>query len=99
MKDKVKEILSIAKGIKPSYFIQYTVMDGEIVITDANKHYDGSPNLIYGDVMAELRPDKEVIAKYEKDGIDEEKAVLFRAHWERETEKDKIFLNNKEALR
>lgn len=49
--------------------------------------------------MAELRPDKEVIAKYEKDGIDEEKAVIFLAHWERETEKDKIFLNNKEALR
>lgn len=53
MKVKVKEILSIAKGVKPSYFIQYTVMDGEIVITDANKRYDGSPNLIYGDVMAD----------------------------------------------
>lgn len=99
MKDKVKEILSIAKGIKPSYFIDYTVMDGEIVIIKGRKFFDGSVNLIYGDVMAELRPDKEVIAKYEKDGIDEEKAVLFRAPWERETEKDKIFLNNKEALR
>lgn len=96
MKDKVKEILAIAKGIKPSYFIQYTVMDGEIVITDANKYFDGSPNLIYGDVMAELRSDKEVIAKYEKDGIDEEKAAIFRAQWEIETEKDKIFLNYKE---
>ena len=93
MKDKVKEILSIAKGIKPSYSIDYTVMDGEIVIVKGNKHYDGSPNLIYGDVMAELRPDEEVIAKYEKDGIDEEKAVIFRAHWERETEKDQLYLH------
>jgi hypothetical protein len=86
MKDKVKEILSIAKGIKPSYFIDYTVMDGEIVIIKGRKFFDGSVNLIYGDIMAELRPNEEVIAKYEKDGIDEEKAALWREYWE--TDKD-----------
>lgn len=99
MKDKVKEILSRAKGIKPSYFIDYTVMDGEIVIIKGRKFFDGSVNLIYGDIMAELRPNEEVIAKYEKDGIDEEKAITIRTHWERETGKDKIFLNNKEVLK
>lgn len=92
MKDKVQEILSIAKGIKPSYFIQYTVMDGEIVITDANKHFDGLPNLIWGDAMAELRPDKEVIAKFEKDGVSAEKVALLREYWKEETEKDNIYL-------
>ena len=97
MKDKVKEILSIAKGIKPSYSIDYTVMDGEIVIIKGRKYYDGSPNLIWGDVTAELREDDEVIAKFEKNGVDEEKAALFREYWKREIEKDKIYLNNKEV--
>lgn len=99
MKDKVKEILSIAKGVKPTYSIGYTVMDGEIVIVNGNKFFDASPNLIFGDVTAELRPDEEVITKFEKDGINEEKAALCREHWERETEKDKIFLSNKEVLK
>ena len=73
MKDKVKELLAHIKGVKPSYFIQYTVEDGEIVILEARKTFpvDGKehPNMIWGDAMAELRPEREVIAKYEKDGV------------------------------
>ena len=42
--------------------------------------------MIWGDAMAELRPEREVIAKYEKDGVDEEKAALWRKYWE--TDKD-----------
>ena len=59
MKDKVKELLAHIKGVKPSYFIQYTVEDGEIVILEARKTFpvDGKehPNMIWGDAMAELR--------------------------------------------
>lgn len=95
MKDKVKELLAHIKGVKPHYFIQYTVEDGEIVILEAHKTFpiDGKnhPNLIWGDATAELRPDEEVIAKFEKDGVNEEKAGLFREYWEKETEKDKMF--------
>ena len=90
MKDKVKELLAHIKGVKPSYFIQYTVEDGEIVILEARKTFpvDGKehPNMIWGDAMAELRPEREVIAKYEKDGVKEEKAALWRKYWE--TDKD-----------
>lgn len=90
MKDKVKELLAHIKGVKPSYFIQYTVEDGEIVILEARKTFpiDGKehPNMIWGDAMAELRPEREVIAKYEKDGVNEEKADLWREYWE--TDKD-----------
>ena len=91
MKDKVKELLAHIKGVKPSYFIQYTVEDGEIVILEARKTFpvDGKehPNMIWGDAMAELRPEREVIAKYEKDGVNEEKAALWRKYWE--TDKDR----------
>ena len=91
MKDKVKELLAHIKGVKPSYFIQYTVEDGEIVILEARKTFpvDGKehPNMIWGDAMAELQPEREVIARYEKDGVNEEKAALWREYWEKETDK------------
>lgn len=92
MKDKVKELLAHIKGVKPSYSIDYTVMDGEIIILKGKRYYDGSPNLILGDVTAELRENEEVIAKFEKDGVNEEKAALFREYWKQETEKDKVYL-------
>ena len=82
MKEKVKELLSLIKGDKPCYFIQYTVQDGEIIILDGHKSYptDGGkhPDLIWGDAMAELRPDEDVIAKFEKDGIDWKRAQVIR---------------------
>lgn len=82
MKEKVKELLSLIKGDKPCYFIQYTVQDGEIIILDGHKSYptDGGkhPDLIWGDAMAELRPNEEVIAKFEKDGIDWNRAQEIR---------------------
>ena len=82
MKEKVKELLSLIKGDKPCYFIQYTVQDGEIIILDGHKSYptDGGkhPDLIWGDAMAELRPNEEVIAKFEKDGIDWDRAQEIR---------------------
>lgn len=82
MKEKVKELLSLIKGNKPCYFIHYTVQDGEIIILDGHKSYptDGGkhPDLIWGDAMAELRPNEEVIAKFEKDGIDWDRAQEIR---------------------
>lgn len=82
MKEKVKELLSLIKGDKPCYFIQYTVQDGEIIILDGHKSYptDGGkhPDLIWDDAMAELRPDEDVIAKFEKDGIDWKRAQVIR---------------------
>lgn len=88
MKEKVKELLSLIKGDKPCYFIQYTVQDGEIIILDGHKSYptDGGkhPDLIWGDAMAELRSNEEVIAKFEKEGIDWNKANEFRERWEQE---------------
>lgn len=82
MKEKVKELLSLIKGDKPCYFIQYTVQDGEIIILDGHKSYptDGGkhPDLIWGDAMAELRPNEEVIAKFEKDGINWDRAQEIR---------------------
>lgn len=82
MKEKVKELLSLIKGDKPCYFIQYTVQDGEIIILDGHKSYptDGGkhPDLIWGDAMAELRPKEEVIAKFEKDGINWDRAQEIR---------------------
>lgn len=90
MKDKVKELLSLIKGTKPRYFIQYTVQDGEIAILDGFKSYPTDkgkhPDLIWGDALSELRPNEEVIAKFEKDGISWSKAKEFRDRWERETE-------------
>lgn len=44
MKDKVKELLSLIKGNKPCYFIQYTVQDGEIIILDGHKSYPTDNN-------------------------------------------------------
>ncbi len=89
MKEKMKELLSFIKGDKPCYFIQYTVQDSEIIILDGHKSYptDGGkhPDLIWGDAMSELRPDNEVIAKFEKDGI----------NWERAQEiREKLLSNN-----
>lgn len=82
MKEKVKELLSLIKGDKPCYFIQYTVQDGEIIILDGHKSYptDGGkhPDLIWGDTMAELRPNEEVISKFEKDGINWDRAQEIR---------------------
>lgn len=82
MKEKVKELLSLIKGDKPCYFIQYTVQDGEIIILDGHKSHptDGGkhPDLIWGDAMAELRPNEEVIAKFEKDGINWDRAQEIR---------------------
>lgn len=82
MKEKVKELLSLIKGDKPCYFIQYTVQDGEIIILDGHKSYPTDsgkhPDLIWGDAMAELRPNEEVIAKFEKDGIDWNRAQEIR---------------------
>lgn len=90
MKEKVKELLSLIKGDKPCYFIQYTVQDGEIIILDGHKSYptDGGkhPDLIWGDAMAELRPNEEVIAKFEKDGI----------NWDRAQEVREKLLNEKQ---
>lgn len=98
MKDKVKELLSLIKGNKPCYFIQYTVQDGEIIILDGHKSYPTDnngkhPDLIWGDAMSELRPDDEVIAKFEKYGISWDKAKEFRERWEQEEERDKAFLH------
>ena len=82
MKEKVKELLSLIKGDKPCYFIQYTVQDGEIIILDGHKSYPTDcgkhPDLIWGDAMAELRPHAEVIAKFEKDGINWDRAQEIR---------------------
>ena len=82
MKEKVKELLSLIKGNKPCYFIQYTLQDGEIIILDGHKSYptDGGkhPDLIWGDAMAELRPNEEVISKFEKDGINWDRAQEIR---------------------
>lgn len=90
MKEKVKELLSLIKGDKPCYFIQYTVQDGEIIILDGHKSYptDGGkhPDLIWGNAMAELRPNEEVIAKFEKDGI----------NWDRAQEVREKLLNEKQ---
>lgn len=92
MKDEVKKLMARVKGTKPHYFIKYTVEDGEIVILEAHKTFpaDGKeyPNMVWGDAMAELRSEREVIAKYEKDGVNEEKAALWREYWEKETDKD-----------
>lgn len=81
MREGVKDLLARVKGVKPHYFIQYTVEDGEIVILDAKKTYpiDGKerPDMVWGDATAELRSNDEVIAKYERDGVDEEKAARF----------------------
>ncbi len=94
MKSNVEELLSLIKGNKPCYFIQYTVIDGEIIILEGHKSYHANsnkyPNLIWGDAMAELRSDEEVIAKFEKDGISWDKAKEFRERWEQEPEKDKV---------
>lgn len=81
-KQKINTILGEVKANKPCYFIQYTVQDGEIIIIDGHKSYptDGGkhPDLIWGDAMSELRPNEEVIAKFEKDGISWEKAAEIR---------------------
>ena len=81
-KRKINAILGEVRANKPCYFIQYTVQDGEIIILDGHKSYptDGGkhPDLIWGDAMAELRPNEEVIAKFEKDGIDWDKANEIR---------------------
>ena len=81
-KQKINAILGEIRANKPCYFIQYTVQDGEIIILDGHKSYptdDGNhPDLIWGDAMAELRPNEEVIAKFEKDGIDWDKANEIR---------------------
>ena len=81
-KQKINAILGEVRANKPCYFIQYTVQDGEIIILDGHKSYptDGGrhPDLIWGDAMAELRPNEEVIAKFEKDGIDWDKANEIR---------------------
>ena len=81
-KQKINAILGEVRANKPCYFIQYTVQDGEIIILDGHKSYptdDGNhPDLIWGDAMAELRPNEEVIAKFEKDGIDWDKANEIR---------------------
>ena len=98
MKDKVKELLALIKGNKPCYFIQYTVQDGEIIILDGHKSHPTDnngkhPDLIWGDAMSELRPDDEVIAKFEKEGISWDKAKEFRERLEQEAERDKAFLH------
>ena len=81
-KRKINAILGEVRANKPCYFIQYTLQDGEIIILDGHKSYptDGGkhPDLIWGDAMAELRPNEEVIAKFEKDGIDWERAQEIR---------------------
>ena len=81
-KQKIDAILGEVKANKPCYFIQYTVQDGEIIILDGHKSYptDGGkhPDLIWGDAMAELRPNEEVIAKFEKDGINWDRAQEIR---------------------
>ena len=89
-KRKIDAILGEVRANKPCYFIQYTVQDGEIIILDGHKSYptDGGrhPDLIWGDAMAELRPNEEVIAKFEKDGI----------NWDRAQEiREKLLNNNK----
>ena len=81
-KQKINAILGEVRANKPCYFIQYTVQDGEIIILDGHKSYptDGGkhPDMVWGDAMAELRPNEEVIAKFEKDGIDWDKANEIR---------------------
>lgn len=71
-KQKINAILGEVRANKPCYFIQYTVQDGEIIILDGHKSYptDGGrhPDLIWGDAMAELRPNEEVIASLRKTG-------------------------------
>ena len=72
-KRKINAILGEVRANKPCYFIQYTVQDGEIIILDGHKSYptDGGkhPDMVWGDALAELRPNEEVIAKFETDGI------------------------------
>ena len=81
-KRKINAILGEVRANKPCYFIQYTLQDGEIIILDGHKSYptDGGkhPDLIWGDALSELRPNEEVIAKFEKDGIDWERAQEIR---------------------
>lgn len=81
-KQKINAILGEVRANKPCYFIQYTVQDGEIIILDGHKSYptDGGkhPDMVWGDALAELRPNEEVIAKFEKDGISWEKARELR---------------------
>ena len=81
-KQKINAILGEVRANKPCYFIQYTVQDGEIIILDGHKSYptDGGkhPDMVWGDALAELRPNEEVIAKFEKDGISWEKAQEIR---------------------
>lgn len=81
-KQKINAILGEVRANKPCYFIQYTVQDGEIIILDGHKSYptDGGkhPDLIWGNALSELRPNEEVIAKFEKDGIDWDKANEIR---------------------
>ena len=81
-KQKINAILGEVKANKPCYFIQYTVQDGEIIILDGHKSYptDGGkhPDMVWGNALAELRPNEEVIAKFEKDGISWEKAQEIR---------------------
>lgn len=81
-KQKINAILGEVRANKPCYFIQYTVQDGEIIILDGHKSYptDGGkhPDMVWGDALAELRPNEEVIAKFEKDSISWVKAREIR---------------------
>ena len=81
-KQKIDAILGEVRANNPCYFIQYTVQDGEIIILDGHKSYptDGGkhPDLIWGDALSELRPNEEVIAKFEKDGINWDRAQEIR---------------------
>ena len=83
---------AIAKGVTPYYFIQYTVIEGEIVILQGSKNYPidrrNHPNMIWGDVTAELREDKEVIAAFEKNGVNHAKAKEIQEMWQMDSNND-----------
>lgn len=89
-KQKINTILGEVRANKPCYFIQYTVQDDEIIILDGFKSYPTDkgkhPDLIWGDAMAELRPNEEVIAKFEKDGINWIQAQKFQERLEKDIE-------------
>lgn len=90
--DNRTKLKAIARGVKPYYFIRYTVVEGEIIILQGNKNYpaDGNnhPNIIWGDVLAELREDKEVIAAFEKNGVNHAKAKEIQEKWQMDSEND-----------
>lgn len=90
--DNRTKLKAIARGVKPYYFIRYTVVEGEIVILQGSKNYPTNgrshPNMIWGDVTAELREDNEVIAAFEKNGVNHAKSKEIQEMWQMDSNND-----------